>query len=121
MTSSAARTPEEHPDDEMHLFAGEMSFSLCHAMTELLALGVSLEDVVPMVTSNAAAMMGMEDERGSIAPGRVADISVLNDEAGEWIIQDNLGDKVTATRRLTPAFCLRAGKRFEADAEILPV
>jgi len=106
-----AGTPAEHPDDEMHLFAGQIRFSLCHAMTELLALGVALENIVPMVTSHCAAMIGMEDTLGSLAPGRVADISVL---------RDNSDVTVTASRRLSPAFCLRAGVRYEADAAILP-
>ena len=117
---AASGTPEEHPDDEMHLFAGQNQFSLCHAMTELIALGVALEDVVPMVTSHGAAMIGMEDELGSLAPGMPADISVLHDESGEWDLHDNSGAVVTTRRRLTPAFCIRAGECFDADAPILP-
>ncbi len=117
---AASGTPEEHPDDEMHPYAGQSRFSLCHAMTELLAFGVALEDVVPMVTSHCAAMMGMEDVLGSLAPGMPADISVLHDETGEWTLRDNSDDTVTARRRLSPAFCIRAGDRFEADAPILP-
>ena len=46
-----AGTPDEHPDDEMHLFAGQARFSMCHAMTELMALGVAMEDTIPMVSS----------------------------------------------------------------------
>ena len=54
------------------------------------------------------------------APGKTADISVLSDETGEWKLSDNGNVTVTATRRLAPLFCLRAGKMFEADAPILP-
>lgn len=68
-------------------------------MTELIALGVALEDVVPMVTSHGAAMIGMEDELGSLAPGMPADISVLHNESGEWDLRDNSGAFIT-TRRL---------------------
>ena len=54
-------TPETHPDkEEMHLFAGAQNFSLASAMTSMLALGLTLEQVVPMVTSNCAAMLGMD-------------------------------------------------------------
>ena len=113
-------TPESHPDDEMHLFAGDTQFSLCRAMTELLALGVALEDIVPMVTSNCATMLGMESELGSLAPGMPADISVLSDESGEWTLADNGGVKVVATRRVAPLFCLKAGEVHQADAPILP-
>lgn len=68
-------------------------------MTELIALGVALEDVVPMVTSHGAAMMGMEDELGSLALGMPADISVLHNESGEWDLRDNCGAFITTRRR----------------------
>jgi len=39
---------------------------------------------------------------------------------GRFILRDNEDTKVVAERLLRPAFCLRAGKRFDADAPILP-
>jgi dihydroorotase len=113
-------TPDSHPDDEMHLFAGDTRFSLTRAMTELLALGLSLEDIVPMVTSHCATMMKMAGEIGTLANGSVADVSVLADERGSWLLADNEGTKVRAERMISPVFCLRAGKRVNADAPILP-
>jgi dihydroorotase len=113
-------TPDAHPDAEMHLFAGKSQFSLAHAMTELVALGVPLERVVPMVTSNCAQLLGMEGEIGTLEPGVVADVSVLSDERGRWVLRDNEGNHAVAERLLAPAFCLRAGRRFDADAPILP-
>ena len=116
----APGSPDEHPDDEMHLFAGQTRFSLCHAMTELLTLGVPLTDVIAMSTSNCAAMLDMSDTLGSLEVGREADISVLRLEEGSWTLSDNSGDSEEATERLVPAFCLRAGSYFDADASILP-
>jgi len=114
-------TPEVHPDkEEMHMFAGAQNFSLASAMTSMLALGLSLEQVVPMVTSNCAAMLGMQDEIGALRPGVSADISVLDDVTGRFVLQDNEDTRVVAERLLRPAFCLRAGKHFEADSPILP-
>ena len=113
-------SPEAHSDEE-HMFPGAQNFSLAFAMTELLALGVPLGDIVPMVTTNCADMIGMSDELGTLGPGRVADVSVLNDELGRFLLKDNLDASVTAERMLTPAFCLRAGRRFDADAPILPM
>lgn len=40
--------------------------------------GASLEEVVPMVTTNPARAVGMEQCLGAIAPGRQADLVVLN-------------------------------------------
>ena len=116
-----AGTPDEHPDDEMHLFAGQAQFSMCHAMTELMALGVAMEDTIPMVSSKCAEMIGMAHELGTLGIGRTADISVLHDETGEWTLKDNSNVEVKTTRRLRPAFCFRQGEYFEADASILPV
>jgi dihydroorotase len=114
-------TPETHPDkEEMHMFAGRQNFSLTSAMTSMLAIGLTLEQVVPMVTSNCAAMLGMQSEIGSLRPGVEADVSVLADERGRFLLQDNEDTKVVADRFIRPVFCLRAGKRFDSDAVILP-
>jgi dihydroorotase len=76
--------------------------------------------VVPMVTRNAARMLGREGQLGTIRPGAVADVTVLDDRSGRFSLRDNGGTEVVATRLLTPVFCLREGRRVEADAPILP-
>jgi dihydroorotase len=113
-------TPAEHADDEADPFLGQAKFSLSQAMSSMLALGLSLDQVVPMVTSNAAAMLGLTDEIGALRPGMTADVSVLSDERGRFVLQDNEKTQVLAERLLQPRFCLRAGKRYDADATILP-
>lgn len=114
-------TPEKHSDpEENHLFAGGERFSLAFGMTELLALGLPLTEIVAMVTSNCAAMLRMEGEIGTLKPGTVADVSVLADHRGKWTLRDNEGTEVVAERSLMPKFCLREGRRFDADALILP-
>jgi dihydroorotase len=113
-------TPAEHADDEAHPFAGQAKFSLTQAMSSMLALGLTMEQVVPMVTINAAKMIGMEDEIGSLKPGVVADVSVLADQRGKFLLRDNEKNEVVAERLLQPLFCLREGKRYDADANILP-
>ena len=65
----AGTPPGAHPDPELHPFAGSTRFSLARAMTGLIACGLSLEQVVPMVTRNAARMLGREDEVGTLRPG----------------------------------------------------
>jgi dihydroorotase len=114
-------TPGEHPDDENHPFAGQARFSLVHAMVEMMALGLTLEQVVPMVTSNAAAMLGLQGTIGTLKPGVEADVSVLSDERGKWVLRDNERNEATVDRMLRPLFCLRAGRRFDATAPILPL
>jgi dihydroorotase len=115
-----AGSPDSHPDEEMHLFAGDARFSLTRAMTELLALGLPLEDIIPMVSSHCASMLKMEGTIGTLTKGAIADVSVIADERGRWLLADNDGTQVTAERMLTPLFCLRGGRRIDADAPILP-
>jgi dihydroorotase len=113
-------TPGAHPDEENHPFAGQARFSLTQAMSSMLALGLTLQQVVPMVTSNAAAMAGLSAEIGALKPGMAADVSVLDDVRGRFRLQDNERTEVISERLLMPAFCLRAGRRYDATAPILP-
>jgi dihydroorotase len=63
----------------------------------------------------------MEGTIGTLRSGVEADVTVLNDDRGRWVLQDNEKTQVVTDRMLTPAFCLRKGERFDADASILPV
>ena len=114
-----AGTPDTHPDKD-HMFFGQIRFSLVSAMTSMLALGLKIEQIVPMVTSNPAKMCGMENEMGTLKPGIDADISVLHDERGAFVLRDNEGTQVKTDRLVRPAFCVRQGVKYEADANILP-
>jgi dihydroorotase len=118
MSEKALPSPEN--DGKSHLFAGKTRFSLVSAMTSMLALGLRLDQVVPMVTSNAARMIGMQGDLGQLRVGGVADVSVLTDERGRWTLSDDEGTQVRTDRLLKPLFCLRAGQRFDATAPILP-
>jgi dihydroorotase len=103
------------------MFAGKVRFSLTSAMTAMLALGLPLQQVVRMVTCNVVDVFGLPPELGTLAPGNPADVSVLHDERGRWALRDNEGTQLVGDRLLRPAFCLRDGVRFDADAAILPV
>jgi dihydroorotase len=109
-----AGSREENP------FFGVAPFNLTHAMTELLALGMSLPDVVATVTSNPARMLQMQDRIGALLPGREADISVLDLLRGRFTLSDNSGEKVIAQEMLTPAFAIRAGRMVPADSALIP-
>lgn len=95
--------------------------SVTNGMNLLMACGLTLEQVVPMATSNPARIfLRMPEELGTLKPGVVADVSVLHDERGKWRLNDNFGAHIDAGRLLRPFFCLRAGRRFDADSPVLP-
>src|SRR5579871_3331390 len=115
-----AGTPDEAADDENHPFAGQAKFSLVQAMSSMMALGLTLEQVVPMVTSNPADMLGLSGAIGTLRSGVEADVTVLNEMPGRYILRDNEKTEVVADSLLQPVFCLRAGHRYDATAPILP-
>jgi len=89
--------------------------SLPETMSKIWALGVSLPEVIGMVTVAPAAVVGRSDELGALAPGRVADISVLRVEDGDIALSDGY-ETLTAERRLVPVGCVRAGEWIPAAA-----
>ncbi|MBE7728299.1 amidohydrolase/deacetylase family metallohydrolase [Komagataeibacter sp. FXV3] len=116
------RLPKGGSDDvrESNPFFGVAPFNLTNAMSKLLALGVGMEEVIATVTSNPARMLRMEDEIGSLQVDREADISVLDLHEGQFSMTDNSRFTMQTERMFMPAFCLRAGKRFEADSPLIP-
>jgi dihydroorotase len=52
--------------------------------------------------------------------GVTADVSVLANQRGRFLLRDNESTQVIAERLLQPAFRLRAGRRHDAVAPILP-
>jgi dihydroorotase len=98
---------------------GAAVFSLVQAMNELLALGLRVPEIIAMVTANAAAMIGLEGEIGTLAPGVAADVTVLARDVGRWTLQDSLGAQLTVHERLRPEFALRAGRLHRADSPLL--
>ena len=101
-------------------FFGVAPFNLTVAMSELLALGMGLDEVVATVTANPAKMLRMEDEIGTLEPGREADVSVLEVLTGRFRLSDNSGEEVVAERLVVPAWCMRAGRVIPADSPLVP-
>jgi dihydroorotase len=97
--------------------AADPQFHLPTIMTKLLALGVGLEDVVAMVTSRSARWLKREGEIGTLRPGAVADVAIVERVEGEFMLHDNEGQSLRARERLRPWMTLRAGEAVEALAE----
>jgi dihydroorotase len=105
--------------DAAMMLGGPVVFSLAQVMNELLGLGFSLAEVIAMATRNAAEALGLGDELGSLAPGRVADVTVIARDQGSWRVTDCLGSTIEIPERLRPELCLRAGVAHRADSSLL--
>ena len=90
-----------------------------HSMTEMLsrflAMGFSLENVIEMATSNPASALGMEDALGSLAVGRTADITVLDEVTGDWVFHDTEGETLKGSKALVPVVTVKDGEVFAPD------
>ncbi len=98
----------------------ERPYSLHHAMTELVSLGVPLVEVVRMATENAATMLGAEEEMGALSVGMPADLSALRVIDGDWTLVDSEQVTRKAKQLVHPEFALRGGKLHRADSPLLP-
>jgi dihydroorotase len=82
--------------------------SLAQTMSKMWALGVPLADVVAMTTCNPARVIHREHELGTIEPGRVANVSVLRIDEGDFELSDGF-ESISVTQRLSNAGSVRAG------------
>ena len=98
----------------------ERPYSLHHAMTELLALGVPLVEIVRMATENAAIMLGLDGEIGALSVGMPADISAMRLVDGDWTLVDSEQVTRRANTLIHPEFALRAGRLHAANSPLLP-
>jgi dihydroorotase len=114
------KIPNADEDRSANPFFGVAPFNLTNAMSKILHLGMPLADVVATVTSNPARMLGMEQEIGTLAVGREADVSVVEILDGAFELADNSGVSVTARQMIVPVFCLRAGEHFAASSPLVP-
>jgi dihydroorotase len=91
-------------------------FSLVETLTKMLALDLDLVDVIAMGTVNTARAIGRLDELGSLAPGRVAEVSVLRLRTdGPFPVSDG-HETVQSPSALEAVGCLRAGEWFPTPA-----
>lgn len=91
--------------------------SLPETMSKIWALGVDLLDVIGMATLGPATSIRRQDELGTLAAGRPAEISVLRIDEGGYPLSDGFED-VIAERRLVGVGCVRGGRWIPAGAMV---
>jgi predicted amidohydrolase len=76
-----------------------------------------LPEVVRATTSASAAAIGREDRLGSLAPGREADITVLERVSGSHRLTDGAQQNVLVSEMLVPRWVVQAGRPFELTCQ----
>jgi dihydroorotase len=80
-----------------------------NVMSKFLNLGVSLDDVIRMSTSNPAHEI-KHDELGNLSVGADADVAVLELEKGHFGFVDTYGARMTGDKRLVCQLTVRDGR-----------
>ena len=60
-------------------------------------------------------MLGRSAELGAIAPGRIADLSILRLETGRFRFRDSDGETLIGEQALRPVLTIRAGEPIAPD------
>lgn len=84
-------------------------------MSKMLALGVSLYDVIEMSTRIPGRALDQERELGSLSVGTVADVVVASVEQGSFTYLDVLHESRTALEKIVPETVIYSGNIYDGD------
>lgn len=90
------------------------AYDLPSVMAKFLYMGLSLDEVVRKATIDAAQAVRLGDEAGSLASGRTADITIMQEIEGEFRFDDCFGNKRLASRTLVPRWVVLGGELLPA-------
>jgi dihydroorotase len=82
---------------------------MLNVMSKLLALGMSLDDVIVRSTWNPARQI-QHEELGHLSAGAIADVAVLRVEKGKFGFVDQNGARLDGNQKLTCELTLRDGR-----------
>ncbi len=85
-------------------------YGLTVTISKFMALGIPLEKIIAMTTINPAKVMSFADRKGSLEPGKDADISVLEIKSGKWPLFDCNQDRLDVERLVVPVMTIKAGE-----------
>jgi dihydroorotase len=95
---------------DLHAFSpGGPVVDMPTTLTKLLALGMSLEQVIAATTIAPARAIGWDDRLGSLAVGREADVAVLELVDAPLTLRDCAGTTLEATQHLRARHTIRGG------------
>jgi dihydroorotase len=90
------------------------AYDLATTMSKFLHIGMSLNDVVRRVTCDAARAMRLDGVAGSLALGRAADVTLLQEISGQFRFDDTHQSYRIAPRTLVPRWVVLAGEVLPA-------
>jgi len=119
-----ARKAFEHhfyPDTistDLHRYSAPapLCVSLPQVMSQMLCLGMKLEDVILKTTAVPARVLNRERQIGTLAPGAQADALVFELESGNFSFTDTHLKVRQGNRRIVPHLTIKAGQVHHAGS-----
>ena len=108
-----------HGDFEQAHNDATLDYSLCGALSKLMALGLDRQTAIACVTINPAQVLQATAEIGTLTIGSRADITVLDCAAGHWTYHDSTGETLTAEAKLVPAYVVKSGELIRPHGRLL--
>ena len=84
-------------------------------MSKMLALGISLPEVIEMSTRIPARALSQEKELGSLTPGSVADVVVSRIENGSFTYLDVLHEQRTSSEKIVAETIVYSGNLYNGS------
>src|SRR5262249_21385482 len=95
-----------------------LDYSLAGGMNKLLALGMSLPDVIRALTATPAKVLA-DPSIGHLGPDARANVTVLRPVEGAWTFVDSRRESLTVRERLLPELVVMDGEVITPDCGLL--
>ena len=89
------------------------TYDMPTTMSKMLALGLSLDDVIEMSTTTPAKALRQEGIIGALKPGAVADVTISELARGEFEFLDVLHEKRVGPARILPEVVIHGGTIYD--------
>jgi dihydroorotase len=109
---AAGIRPQAISTDIHQVSAAGPMFDLPTCLSKFLALGTAISDVIAMATSGPARILGFSD-RGTLAPGALADIALFRMHEGHFALYDNIGAVRVGRQLLRNVVTIVGGRMLE--------
>lgn len=87
-------------------------YDLVTELSKFLTIGLTLDQVIERVTLRPTRLFNFGVELGTLRPGSVADITILEAREGTFVFGDSTGKKRTGKQKLQSVAAIRAGKAY---------
>ncbi len=113
----AQETPPGTISSDLHIYNlhGPV-YNLLTCVSKFLLLGLSLDDALEKVTATPARAMGMLGEIGTLQPGTLADLAILELSTGSFTFTDSKKQTRQGEQKLDPISTIRAGRLYDPSA-----